>query len=216
MADKQGRASPARLVAFTGMLFALAMVLAWLESLLAPVLGLPPGVKPGLANVVVMYALFFASPWQALLLVLLKAGFGLLTRGGVAGLLSLAGGLLSLGVMLLPTLWARLRGRLRGASGAKAGGPRPAAHSGSGAPRAGRPLQVGPGLLILSVAGALAHNAGQLVVVRLLFGPFSLYYAPVLAVAGIVAGCLTAVTVRALAPSLRFAKASPPPAKPHL
>lgn len=41
------------------MLFALAMVLSFLESTLSPLLGLPPGVKLGLANVVVMYTLFF-------------------------------------------------------------------------------------------------------------------------------------------------------------
>ena len=53
------RREQTRRVALLGMLFALAMVLSWLEGLVTPLLGLPPGVKPGLANIVVMYALLF-------------------------------------------------------------------------------------------------------------------------------------------------------------
>ena len=48
-----------RRVALMGLLFALSVVLSFLEGTLTPLLGLPPGVKLGLANVVVMYALFF-------------------------------------------------------------------------------------------------------------------------------------------------------------
>lgn len=95
-------------VALGGMLFALAMALSFLESAAAPLLGLAPGMKPGLANVVVLYALLFLGGRPALALVLLKAGFGLLTRGAVAGLLSLCGGGLSFLVML-----ALLRGPWR-------------------------------------------------------------------------------------------------------
>lgn len=84
----------------SGLLFALAMALSFVESSIAPMLGLMPGVKIGLANIVVMYALFFMGTRQALTLVLLKAFFVLLTRGAVAGLLSLSGGLLALLVML--------------------------------------------------------------------------------------------------------------------
>lgn len=91
----------ARRVALTGMLFALALVLGFFESMLTPVLGLPPGVKLGLANIVVMYALYFLSRREALLLVALKAGFSLLVRGATAGALSLCGGLFSLVVMAL-------------------------------------------------------------------------------------------------------------------
>ena len=86
-------------VAVCGRLFALAIVLSMAESVITPLLGLAPGVKIGLANIVVMYAVFFMGARQALLLVVLKALFTLLTRGPVAGLLSLCGGLLSLGVM---------------------------------------------------------------------------------------------------------------------
>ena len=43
-----------------------------------------PGVKLGLANVVVMYALFFLGRGSAFTLVLLKSFFVLLTRGAVS------------------------------------------------------------------------------------------------------------------------------------
>ena len=76
-------------VALSGLLFALAIVLSMAESAITPLLGLAPGVKIGLANIVVMYAVFFMGARQALLLVVLKALFTLLTRGPVAGLLSL-------------------------------------------------------------------------------------------------------------------------------
>ncbi|NLW79171.1 MAG: Gx transporter family protein [Ruminococcaceae bacterium] len=154
-------------VAFTGMLFALAIVLSIAESWLTPLLGLPPGVKLGLANCVVMFALYYTSRWQALLLVLLKAGFGLITRGAVAGLLSLTGGLASLGVMLLLLLPKRK-----------------------------------PGVVLVSVAGAIFHNLGQFVVVWWLYGPPAAYYLPVLLVAGLVMGVLTAVLLRVLLPAL--------------
>ena len=90
-----------RRLARAGLLFALCCALSLAESALTGWVGLPPGVKPGLANVVVMYALFFLGGRSAAALVLLKAAFGALTRGLSAGLLSLCGGGLSLAV-----LWA--------------------------------------------------------------------------------------------------------------
>lgn len=92
-------------VALMGLLFALSVVLSFLEGTLTPLLGLPPGVKLGLANVVVMYALFFLGRGSAFTLVLLKSFFVLLTRGAMAGALSLGGGLLSLGVMAVLCLF---------------------------------------------------------------------------------------------------------------
>ena len=89
------RNQKARETAFTGMLFALAMTLSFLESLVSPLLGLMPAMKLGLANIVVMYALVFLRGRTALMLVLLKALFSFLTRGATAGFLSLCGGLLS-------------------------------------------------------------------------------------------------------------------------
>ena len=94
------RNTKARETAWTGMLFALAIALSYLESLVSPLLGLMPAIKLGLSNVVVMYALLFLRTRTALLLVVLKALFAFLTRGATAGFLSLCGGL-SLVVMLV-------------------------------------------------------------------------------------------------------------------
>ena len=87
-----------RHIALSGLLFALAMALSFIEgSLVIP--GLLPGMKLGLANIVVMYALFFMGVKQALVLDVLKALFVFLVSGFTAGFLSLCGGLLSLLVM---------------------------------------------------------------------------------------------------------------------
>lgn len=82
----------ARRVALLGVLFALAAVLSLFEGALAGAMGLPPGVKPGLANTVVMFALLFLGLPPAACLAVLKALLALLTRGAVAGALSLCGG----------------------------------------------------------------------------------------------------------------------------
>lgn len=165
------RNEKARQTALGGMLFALAIVLGIVEGLIAPLLGLPPGVKPGLANIVVMYALFFLGKRQAVLLVLLKALFALLTRGASAGALSLAGGLLSFAAMCLLLL-----------------------------------LPDRPSFLILSIAGAICHNLGQLLMASLwLQTAFSLAYAPVLIISGIGMGAITALSLRVLLPALERA-----------
>ena len=162
--------SPAQRVALTGILFALALLLSYLESFLTPLLGLPPGVKIGLSNIVVLYTLRFTSRWQALLLVLLKAGFALLSRGAMSGMLSLAGGLLSFAVMALLLL-------------------------------PGRP----PSMWLVSIAGAAFHNMGQLLLVRLWMGAFSLHYAPILLISGVAMGSLCAILLRALLPAMEKA-----------
>lgn len=94
-------AHPAARVALLGLLFALALVLSLLEGLLPGIPGLPAGIKPGLSNIITMYALFFLDGAAGLVIACLKSLFVLLTRGPVAASLSLAGGLLSVGAMLL-------------------------------------------------------------------------------------------------------------------
>ncbi len=91
-------------VALLGILFAVALALSFLESLLPPLPLLPPGIKLGLSNIITMYCLFWLGPREGYLLTLLKAGFALLTRGAVAGLLSGCGGFFSVTVMLLLSL----------------------------------------------------------------------------------------------------------------
>lgn len=85
--------NPAYFVARMALLFALAAVLSFLEGML-PALPLP-GVKLGLAHIVTMYTLFAFGIREGALLALLRGGLAFFTRGAVAGLLSLTGGLFS-------------------------------------------------------------------------------------------------------------------------
>jgi Predicted membrane protein len=98
-----------RKVALLGMMYALAVLLSIVEGWVMPFFGLPPGVKLGLSNIVVMYTLFFVGPKEAYLLSSLKALGVFVTRGGIAAALSLGGGLASVTIMLilikLPKKW---------------------------------------------------------------------------------------------------------------
>lgn len=98
MANRNHDPKKTQEITLSGLLFALAMALSFIEGTLV-IPGLAPGMKLGLANIVVMYALFFMGARQALCLDLLKALFVFLVSGWTAGFLSLCGGLLSLLVM---------------------------------------------------------------------------------------------------------------------
>lgn len=84
-------------LARNSILLALAAALSFLESLIP----LPYGIRLGLSGMVTLYAVFFLRRRDACGIILLKAAFVLLTRGATAGLLSLAGGMLSLLGMLI-------------------------------------------------------------------------------------------------------------------
>ena len=90
-----------RLIAGMGMLTALSAALSFLEWMLPPIPGLPPGIKLGLANIVVMFTVFALGKKEAYILSLLKSVFVLFGRGPVAFCMSLTGSLLSVTVMLL-------------------------------------------------------------------------------------------------------------------
>jgi len=86
-------------IAKLGLLTAVAIVLGYFEYLL-PVTGIP-GVKLGLANTVLLYALYLLDVPSAILLMFLKVGLsGLLFGGPAAMIYSFAGGMLSLAVMI--------------------------------------------------------------------------------------------------------------------
>lgn len=83
-------------IAIFGLMGALAAVIGFFESALLPALPfLPPGVKPGLSNIVTTFAVAAYSFVGGLYVTLCKAAFVFLTRGVTAGLMSIAGGLLS-------------------------------------------------------------------------------------------------------------------------
>jgi heptaprenyl diphosphate synthase len=87
-------------IAKLGLLTAVAIVLGYFEHLL-PVTGIP-GVKLGLANTVLLYALYLLDVPSVILLMFLKVGIsGLLYGGPAAMLYSFAGGVLSVVVMIL-------------------------------------------------------------------------------------------------------------------
>lgn len=88
-----------RLLVLTALLFAVALVLSVVENSLPTLPIAVPGVKFGLSNIAVMYALFFLDKKPAFMIATLKAGFVLITRGPIAGLLSFCGGILSLVIM---------------------------------------------------------------------------------------------------------------------
>ncbi len=92
----------AKKVALTGILGALALVLSFTESLLMPQVSfLPPGAKPGLSNIITMFAASTMGFGGAIYIVLIKSVFAFITRGATAFLMSLAGGIFSAAVMLL-------------------------------------------------------------------------------------------------------------------
>ena len=136
------------------MLTAVAMILSYVESLL-PSVGIP-GVKMGLANIAVIFALFRFGWKEAAALSLVRVVLVSLLFGSVGAMLySLAGAVLSLAVMAL----------LR---------------------RIDRFSTVG-----ISVAGGVAHNAGQILMAMLILQTKQLLgYLPVLAVSGIAGGVL--------------------------
>ncbi len=89
-------------VALLGILGALALVLSFTESLLMPqVTFLPPGAKPGLSNIITMFAASTMGFGGAIYIVLIKSLFAFITRGATAFFMSLAGGLLSMAAMLI-------------------------------------------------------------------------------------------------------------------
>lgn len=144
------------------MLTAVAMILSYVESLL-PSVGIP-GVKMGLANIAVIFALFRFGWKEAAALSLVRVVLVSLLFGSVGAMLySRAGAVLSLAVMAL----------LR---------------------RIDRFSTVG-----ISVAGGVAHNAGQILMAMLILQTKQLLgYLPVLGVSGIAGGVLTGLAAALL------------------
>ena len=141
-------------VAQFALLTAAAMVLSWLESLVP--LPVVPGVKLGLPNLAVIFALYRLGTWEAWTVSLVRVVLvALLFGNGAALAYSVAGAALSLSLM----------GLLK---------------------KTGKFSSVG-----VSVAGGVAHNAGQILVAMALLETSRLaWYLPVLWVSGTIAGVL--------------------------
>jgi len=98
---------PIRRLTRSAVLLAAALVLGWLEGVLPP-LPAPIPLRYGLANVAVMATLIFIGPFETFSVAFLKSVFVFMTRGLIAGAVSMTGTLLSVGVMIvLETLFKR-------------------------------------------------------------------------------------------------------------
>ncbi len=83
------------------LLTAAALILGYIDSLI-PLVPSVPGIKLGLSNLVLLYAVFYMRPAETVILMLLKVGLSSLLFGNAIGALyALAGGILSVTVMLL-------------------------------------------------------------------------------------------------------------------
>lgn len=95
----------AKKTAYLGMLTALAFVFSYIEFLLPINLGVP-GIKLGLANLVVIVALYTMNVRWAFTLSLVRILLTGLTFGNPASMIySLAGGMLSLAIMIFAKKW---------------------------------------------------------------------------------------------------------------
>lgn len=139
-------------------MIALALILSYVESLL-PVFVAVPGVKMGLPNIVIMFALYSLGVKDAAIISLIRVVLAGALFGSVFSMLySAAGAVLSLAVMAVLLKTKRFS-----------------------------PVGV-------SVAGGVAHNAGQIIVAILVTETAQLiYYLPVLCISGIAAGVLIGV-----------------------
>lgn len=140
--------------ALLGLCASIALVLAYIEALLPPIVAAVPGVKLGLPNIIIIFMLYRCGVKQAAVVSLMRILLLLWIFGNaMAFYYSLAGAALSLTAMALLK-------RLDFLS------------------------TVG-----VSVAGAVLHNVGQILVAMVLLDTTELaYYLIVLAVTGTIAG----------------------------
>ena len=145
-------------VALCGLLLALMLVLGYVESLLPAVSGVP-GIKLGLSNGVLIFAVYMLNVPTAFVLMGLKVALSGLLFGGVSAMIyAAAGGVLSLTVMCL---LSHVRGL--------------------------HPV-------VVSMAGGVFHNVGQLGMAMLILQTPSLaYYLAVLMLSGLATGAVTGV-----------------------
>lgn len=141
-----------------GVFVALAMVLSYAESLL-PYFFSVPGMKLGLANVLVVVALYFWGPKEALIVNLARILLmGLIIGNGIHLAYSITGGLFA---FLAMYLFKKIEG----------------IH-----------------LLLVSAAGGIFHNVGQMLIGSILASNWALLFnAPFLLAGGIFSGSIVGI-----------------------
>ena len=152
MQNKTGR------IALYGMCIALAFILSYIETLF-PIQGAMPGMKLGLTNLVVLFALYYLNGMSAFVINIVRMFLVAASFGNLISLLySLAGGMLSFLVM-----------RLLKKTGSF-------------------------GIVTVSVAGSVFHNAGQILVAMVMLGTRQVtWYFGVLCISGVVAGVVIGI-----------------------
>ena len=215
-------------IARFGLLTALALVLGLLDRaipLTALLGGAAPGIKLGLANTVLLYAVYLMDWKSCVFLMLAKVVLSGFLFGSLTAILySLSGGALSLAVMLLV--------RNRPERGALAAAIAAAAADGYMLYRTPHPAGQRLWIMILiavafiaavvvfilirrgtirgvtgtSLAGAVAHNVGQMLVAAAVMhsSQLLLTYLPVLVGVGAAVGCLTGIVTERVLTALRF------------
>ncbi len=211
-----------------GLLTALALVLGYFDRAIPLTMilsGAIPGIKLGLANTVLLYGVHLLDWRSCVLLMLAKVCLSGFMFGSLSALLySLSGGILSLVVMLAirrrPRAGALAIALLAFASDAMLlwRNPRPGGQMlwcmlliGAACAAALAVFFIigkhpGYGVMGTSLAGAVAHNVGQILMAsRVLHTPQLLYtYLPVLVGVGAAVGCLTGIVAQRVFRALRL------------
>ena len=204
-------------VARFGLLTALALVLGLLDRaipLTALLGGAAPGIKLGLANTVLLYAIYLMDTGSAIYLMLAKVLLSGLLFGGLQAILySLSGGILSLVTMLVmrkkPLLgWVTAMVLTAGAAIAQLIlNPHPGGErlwcliltftAFAGILTAGIAVREGKirNVPVTSISGAIAHNIGQVLTASAILHTPQLLtiYLPVLTGVGAAVGTLTGI-----------------------
>ena len=157
-----------RKIPYYGLFAALAILMGYVEFMI-PVPVPIPGVKLGLANVIVIIMLYFMDAKSAFFVSLIRVLLSGLLFAGFAGMLySLAGALCSFAVMVLLQKTGKFS------------------------------------MIVVSVAGGIFHNVGQIVVASLVVQNVRMaYYLPFLLVSGVVTGIVIGIVART---ALRYLK----------
>lgn len=155
------RLKSSRLTAYCAMTLALSLIVAYVEAIMPLQALVPvPGVKLGLANIVIVLAVLLVGYIPAFIVMVLRCVISALLFGSVTTLaFSLGGGLLAFCVssLLIRLFFGR-----------------------------------GLTLVGVSVAGAAAHNIGQILAAALfVYDTAIFYYLPFLIFAAVVTGCIT-------------------------
>lgn len=138
---------------------AAAMILSYIEFLLPPLYSAVPGIKPGFANIMIVFLLYRLGVKEAATVSVLRVALSALLFGTVMTFAySMAGAVLSLLAM-----W--------------------------GLSKVDKLSVVG-----VSIAGAVCHNAGQIIMAAILLETAEIgYYMAILAVTGVIAGVFVGI-----------------------